>query len=135
MDIGLLGALIGICSGAIGYWFTTFSVQPILRYRDRSNQVLVDFIYYAQVINADGLNEEMQALHRERGLANRKTSAALSAAILDLPAWYRWYLNCKGLAPRDAAKHLIGYSNTTDYEQAHKVEDFIRRKLGLPPET
>ena len=107
MDVGLLAALIGICAGAIGYWFTTFSVQPILRYRDLRSQVLMDFIYYAQVIKADGLNEEMQALHRERGLANRKTSAALSAAILDLPGWYLWYLNWKGLAPGDAAKHLI----------------------------
>ena len=135
MDVGLLVALIGICAGAIGYWFTTFSVQPILRYRNLRNQVLMDFIYYAQVINADGLNEEMQTLHRERGLANRKTSAALSAAILDLPGWYLWYLKRKGLAPGDAAKHLIGYSNTTDYEQAHKVQGAIRRKLDLPPET
>lgn len=135
MDVGLLTALIGICAGAIGYWFTTFSVQPILRYRDLRNQVLKDFIYYAQVIKPDGLNEEMQALHRERSLVNRKTSAALSAAILDLPGWYLRYLKRKGLAPGDAAKHLIGFSNTTDYEQAHRVQGAIRRKLGLPPET
>lgn len=135
MDLGLLTALIGICAGAIGYWFTTFSVQPILRYRDLRNQVLKDFIYYAQVINADGLSEDMQALQRERSLANRKTSAALSAAILDLPGWYLWYLNRKGLAPGDAANQLIGYSNTIDYDQAHKVQGAIRKKLGLPPET
>ncbi len=134
MDVGLLAALIGIAAGAFGYWFTTFGMQPILRYRDLRNQVLMDFIYYAQVINADDLNEEMKTLHRERRLANRRTSAELSAAILDLPRWYLWHLNCKGLAPSEAAKHLIGYSNTTDYEKAHKVEGAIRRKLGLPPE-
>ncbi len=135
MDVGLLAALIGIAAGAFGYWFTTLWMQPILRYRDLRNQVLMDFIYYAQVINADGLNEEMKTLHRERGLANRRTSAALSAAILGLPRWYLWLLNRKGLAPSAAAENLIGYSNTTDYEQAHKVEGAIRRKLGLPPET
>jgi hypothetical protein len=60
MDVGLLAALIGIAAGAFGYWFTTFWMQPILRYRDLRNQVLMDFIYYAQVINADGLNEEIE---------------------------------------------------------------------------
>jgi hypothetical protein len=135
MNVGLWAALIGICAGTIGYWFTTFSMQPILRYRDLRNQVLMDFIYYAQVINAEGLNEKMQALHSERRLANRKTSAGLSAAVLDLPRWYLKYLTRKGLAPGAAARHLIGYSNTTDDNQAQKIEDAIRRKLGLPLDT
>lgn len=135
MDTGILTALIGIIAGAFGYWFTTFSVQPVLRYRDLRNRVLSDFIYYAQVINADGLNEEMQALYKQRVLANREVSAALSAAVLDLPGWYRWYLRRKGLAPEEAATHLIGYSNSTEYEQSHVVQAAIRRKLGLPPET
>jgi hypothetical protein len=136
MDTGILAALIGIFAGAFGYWFTTFSVQPILKYRDLRNRVLAEFIYYAQVTNAKGLNEEMQNLQRERELANRKTSAKLSAAILDLPRWYLWYLKkWKGLAPAEAASHLIGFANTTDYDQAHKIQGAIRRKLGLPPET
>lgn len=131
----LLAALIGILAGAFGYWFTTFSMQPILRYKNLRNKVLSDFIYYAQVINATGLNEEMQELHRQRILANRKSSAELQAAILDLPVWYLFYLKRKGLAPSDAARHLIGFSNTSDTEQAHKVEAKIRKQLGLPPET
>jgi hypothetical protein len=45
----------------------------------------MDFIYYAQVVNADGLNDEMKTLYRERVLANRKSSAQLTVAILDLP--------------------------------------------------
>lgn len=44
-------------------------------------------------------------------------------------------LKHKGHRPEEAARHLIGYSNTTDYEEAHKVEDAIRRKLGLPKKT
>ncbi|MDO9269754.1 MAG: hypothetical protein Q7T96_11680 [Methylobacter sp.] len=95
----------------------------------------MDFIYYAQVVNAEGYNDEMQKLFRERVLANRKSSAQLSAAVQELPYWYLLFLKCKGYAPEAAASHLIGYSNTTDYDQADKVEDFIRRKLGLPPKT
>ena len=77
----------------------------------------MEFIYYAQVIKKAHLNEEMKPHYNERVAANRKTSAALSAAILDLPAWYIWYLNRKGLAPGEAAKGLIGYSNATEYDQ------------------
>jgi len=135
MDIGLLSAIIGLVAGAFGYWFTTFNMQPILRFRDLRNQVLMDFIYYAQVINAEGLNEEMQSLHSERILANRRTSSQLTAAIQDLPKWYLVYLKHKGCRPEEAARHLIGYSNTTEYEEAHKVAAAIRRQLGLPEET
>jgi hypothetical protein len=135
MDVKLWAVLIGIVAGAIGNWFTTFSIQPILRFRDIRNQVLMDFIYYAQVVNAEGYNDEMQKLFRERVLANRKASAQLSAAVQELPCWYLRFLEWKGWAPSEAANHLIGYSNTTDYDQANKVEDFIRRKLGLSPKT
>lgn len=95
----------------------------------------MEFIYYAQVVNADGLNDEMQNLYRERVLANRKTSAQLFAASQNLPCWYRRYLKLKKWAPEEAAKHLIGFSNTTEYEQAAKVQALIRNKIGLPPEA
>lgn len=89
--------LIGIGAGAFGYWFSTFSVEPILRYRDVRNQILIDFVYFAQVVNADGLNDEMKELYRHRVLANRKTSADLRAAILDLSGWYKRYLAHSGV--------------------------------------
>ena len=97
MDVSLWAALIGVTAGAIGYWFTIFIMQPILRFKNIRNKILMDFIYYAQVRNADGLNDEMQALYRERVLENRKSSANLSAAILDLPFWYLGYFKCKKL--------------------------------------
>lgn len=135
MDINLVTALIGIAAGALGYWLSTFHIQPILRFNDARNQVLVDFIYYAQVVNAAGLNDEMRNLYHERVLANRRASAQLFAATQCLPCWYRCYLKLKKWAPEDAAKHLIGFSNTTEYEQAAKVQAFVRNKIGLPPET
>ena len=135
MDFRLVAAIIGVISGALGYWISTFWMQPILRYRTIRNRVHSNFIYYAQVISADGLNEDMQELHRERILANRKSSALLSAAFLELPKWYRFYLVKKKLAPLSAAKNLIGYSNTFDYEQSSKIQKEVREQLGLPPET
>jgi hypothetical protein len=135
MDSTLWAMLIGLVAGAFGFWFTTFCMQPILRFRNLRNQVLQDFIYYAQVINAKNLNNKMQQLYQERILANRRASAQLSAAIQDLPFWYSFYLKHRGFVPQKAANHLIGYSNTTDYDEAHKLEDAIRKKLGLPKQT
>lgn len=132
MDPRLWAILIGALTGAIGYWITTFWMQPLLRYQSIRNQILIDFIYYAQVVNANGLNEEMQQLYRERILANRKTSAQLFAAALNLPRWYLWYLQRRGINPAIAASHLIAYSNTTEYGLAHQMEQSIRKYLGLP---
>jgi len=135
VDVSLLAALIGIVAGAFGYWFTIFFMQPILRFKNLRNKVLMDFIYYAQVINADGLNDDMKNLYRERVLENRKSSAQLSAAILDLPSWYLSYLKYKNLNPSEAVRHLIGFSNTSEYDKSTKFESAIRRQLGLPKDT
>ena len=135
MDVTLLVAIIGILAGAIGYWFTTFLMQPILRYRNLKHKVLADFIYFAQMRNAEGLSDDMKKLLRERVLSNRKSSSELTATIQELPYWYLKYLRIKGHQPEEAAKHLIGFSNTTEYDQSHKIESLIRRQLGLPPET
>ena len=132
MDSGLWAAIIGVSAGAFGYWFSIFSVQPILRYRDVRSKVLRDFIYFAQVVNAENLNDEMKALYRERVLANRKSSAELSASLAILPGWYLWHLHRKGYQPGNAASRLIGYANTTEWKQAAKIENSVRRDLGLP---
>ena len=132
MDSGLWAALIGLVAGAGGYWFVTFSMQPILRYRDVRAKILIDFTYYAQVVNADGLDEGMQRLYRERVLENRKSSAQLQAAVEELPSWFLWYQHRRGRRPAEAASHLIGYSNTRDWKDAPRLENAIRRKLGLP---
>lgn len=134
MDINLITALTGILAGAVGYWFATFSVQPILRFREVRARVHSEFIFYAQVIKADNLNDEMKELHRERVRSNRKSSAELSAAYIELPGWYRNYLTFRGRRPEAAVSHLIGYSNTYDYGDAHKLEDKIKKALDLPRE-
>ena len=135
MDVTLLSALIGIAAGAVGYWFVTFSMRPVLRYLEVRSKVFSDFIYYAQVVNADGLNEEMQALYRERVLANRLSSAQLRATYLELPTWYKNHLAFKELDPEGASAALIGFSNTTDHRDSFDIQRRILRKLGLPTET
>lgn len=135
MDVKLIAVLIGVVFGAIGYWVSTFWMQPIVRYRSIISKVHEDFILYAQVVNASDLNEDMQKLHRERILENRKSSARLSASFLELPKWYKLFLHLKGFNPMNAAKNLIGYSNTVDYEKSSDLQKLVRMDLGLPPES
>jgi hypothetical protein len=84
-----------------------------------------------QVVNAEGLNDRMKALYEQRITSNRRHSADLAACITELPPWYKWWLNRMGQAPERAATHLIGYSNTTEYEQAAKVTSAIKKALGF----
>lgn len=131
MDEKLLAVLIGIIAGAMGYWITTFWMKPILQYRDLRMKVFADFIFYAQVVNADGLNDRMTALYEERITSNRRHSADLAACLIELPSWYRWWLHRRGQSPERATSHLIGYSNTTEYEAAAKVMKAIKKALGF----
>ena len=131
MDEKLLAVFLGAVSGAIGYWITTFLMKPLLQYRELRVKVFADFIFYAQVVNAEGLNDGMKALYEQRITSNRRHSADLAACITELPAWYRWWLNRKGQAPERAASHLIGYSNTTEYEQAANLMWAIKKALGF----
>ena len=136
MDVTIKAALIGVASGAMGYWIATFYIQPILRYRELKSKVHQDFIYYAQVVNADGFNEDMQDLYKERWLANRKSSAMLSSIIVDLPCLYAWYLKTiKKQNLGEAARNLIGYANNKGHGHAHQLEQRICKNLGLPYET
>ncbi|WP_295580361.1 hypothetical protein [uncultured Lamprocystis sp.] len=66
MDQKLLAVLLGVISGGIGYWITTFWMRPILQYRDLRLKVFADFIFYAQVVSAEGLNDRMKALYEDR---------------------------------------------------------------------
>ena len=135
MDEKLLAVIIGVVTGAVGYWFSTFWMKPILQYRELRSKVLIDLIFYAQVINADGLNERMNKLYEDRIVANRRLSAELIACLLELPFWYKWWLRLRGHIPERAATDLIGFSNTTEYEAASKRVDRIKVALGIKVEV
>ena len=135
MDDKLLAVLIGVITGTAGYWFTTFWMKPILQYHELRSKVLIDLIFYAQVINADGLSERMQKLYEDRVVANRRLSAELTACSLELPFWYKWWLWSRGHMPERAATDLIGFSNTTEYEAASKRVERIKGALGITVEV
>lgn len=124
-------ALIGVVAGALGYWISTFWMKPILTYKELKTKIAADFIYYAQVTNADNLNERMKELYEERILANRRNSSDLAACLIELPWLYRRWLAVKGQKPENAVRHLIGYSNTTDYDEAAKLIAAIKSALGI----
>lgn len=63
MDEKLLAVLLGIVAGAVGYWIVTFWMRPILQYHQLRMKVFSDFIFYAQVINSDNLNDRMKSLY------------------------------------------------------------------------
>lgn len=134
MDEKLFGLIVGLVAGAIGYWFTTFWMKPILQYRELRSKIIADLIYYAQVTTAEGMNESMQKLYEERVLANRRSAAEMAACLLELPFWYKWWLTRWGHTPYKVVSDLIGFSNTTDYDKADLRTRSIRRSLGLKPE-
>lgn len=123
--------LIGILAGAIGYWVTTFWMKPILRYLELRSKILSDLIYFAQVINTDGLNNRMQKLYEERIESNRRTSAELLGCLLELPCWYLLWLQFKDCHPEIAAQDLIGLSNTTEYDAADRRVEQIKKALCI----
>lgn len=135
MEEKLIAAIIGLATGGLSYWISTFWMKPILHYRELRNQVLIDLIFYAQVVNAEGLNEQMQKLFNERIQSNRRLSAELTACALELPALYRWWLLRKGHMPERAAIDLLGFSNTYDYDAAAKRVEQIKAALGINSEA
>lgn len=122
---------VSILAGAGGYLLTTFWFQPILRYREIKHQVFADLIFYANAINADGLNEIMKVRKDQRAEANRRHSAELRASYKDLPFWYRKWLGRNGEDPMEAATHLMGLSNTIDYDKADKRIERIKQHLRI----
>jgi len=131
MDDKLVTMFVGIASGAVGYWIATFWMKPILRYRELRSNILINLIFYAQVVNADGLNDRMKKLYEERIESNRRHSAELTACIIELPSWYKFWLRRKGYMLERAAQDLIGFSNTTEYEVATKRVDRIKAALCI----
>lgn len=134
MDEKLISAGIGVFAGAVGYWINTFWMRPILQYRDLRMKVFADFIFYAQVVNAEGLNDRMKELYHDRVMANRRHSSDLAACLSELPSWYKFWLRIRGQSPDKAIPLLIGYSNTTDWDMADHRQKAIKKALGLPAE-
>lgn len=123
--------LISIFAGASGYLLATFWFQPILRYREIKHHVFSDLIFYANAINAEGMNEIMKQRMEQRVESNRRHSAELTSCYKDLPLWYRKWLERNGEKPMEAANHLMGLSNTYEYDPADKRIVKIKEHLKI----
>lgn len=133
MSDEVIALIVGLLSGAVGYLLVTFWFQPILRFRDVRSQIASDLIFFANVINADGLNDAMKERLQQRVEADRRHSADLAAICNELPPLYRKYLRMRGIEPDRAFPDLMGLSNTRDWDAASKRVERIRRFLGIPP--
>lgn len=134
MDTEMLSLIIGLAAGAFGYLVTTFWMQPILLYREIRERVHSNLIFYADVVNAEGLNESMRQRMWERVDANRRHSADLQSIFLLLPIWYRKWISLRAHNPERVANHLMGLSNTFKYDDTAERVKVIRSGLGLPKE-
>jgi len=129
---GLLILFLSISIGGISFLVVQFWMNPLLRYLDIKHQVTSDQVFYANVINADGLNEEMQQRHRARQKKNRKHAGEIRASYYRLPWWYKKYLILIGESPIQASKALIGLSNTKEYDLGNKYTERLRKSLRIP---
>jgi hypothetical protein len=62
--------------------------------------------------------------------ANRE-NAPLQAAVNDLPAWYRLWLQWCGEKPRDASSDLLGLRSATTREHAEECISNVKQRLRL----
>ena len=128
----MLTLAVGIVAGGASFLVVHFWMNPLLRYLNSKHEVTSDLVFYANVINADGLNDRMQELHRERKESNRRHAADIRASYYRLPWWYRWYLGSVEERPVEASKALVGLSNTKEYELANKYVGRLEKCLRIP---
>ncbi|MCC6208553.1 MAG: hypothetical protein IT488_10440 [Gammaproteobacteria bacterium] len=107
-------------------------MNPILRYLDIKHQVTSDLVFYANVIDAADLNEEMQERRLQRQKNNRRHAAEMRAAYYRLPKWYRAYLKRVGEDPIAASTALIGLSNSGQVIHGEDFLPSLSKSLRIP---
>jgi len=130
--LAILVLLIGIIAGGASYLIVQFWMNPLLRYLSIKHEVTSDLVFYANVINADGLNKKMQERHRERQDQNRKHASEIRASYYRLPWWYKRYLSFVKEDPVGASKALIGLSNTSEYDLGDQHTKQLIKCMRIP---
>lgn len=123
--------LITLVAGATGFLIVTFWFQPILRYRSIKYRIISDLFFYANAVNAEGMNEEMQERMKQRIQADRRNSSDLEACYPILPHWYKCWLKMRGEEADKAAVELLRLSNTFDHMKAADSVDRIKKYLRI----
>lgn len=132
MNDPIVTTFIGITAGAAGYWIANFWMRPILRFYEIRQQVLSDMLFFANAVIADGMSDKIKDACLKRIEANRRHSADLTACYEVLPSWYK---KMTRLDVESAARNLMGYANTPNYEDAVKRTNAIKKALGFTTEV
>jgi hypothetical protein len=128
----ILTLVLGLAAGVVGYFFTTFWMEPILHYRRLRHEVISDLIFYRDAINFEHGSLAIRKRAEERSLANRRHGAELIACYHQLPKYYRRGLRKRGVDPSAAAVEMLGLSNIWDWAQAEPRVRRLEKVLGIP---
>ena len=120
-----------LVAGGCGYLIVTFWMSPILRYLQIRHEVTSDLIFYANVISAENVCDELKQRHEERKVSNRKHASEIAACYYRLPKWDRWLLKRREEDPIKASKNLIGLSNSSTCDQADPHLKWLKKSLCI----
>jgi hypothetical protein len=123
--------LLSLIAGGCGYLIITFWMSPILRYLQIRHEVTSDLIFYADVISADNVCDELKKRHEARQESNRKHAAEMAACYYRLPKWYKWLLKRRDENPLVASRELIGLSNCSTEESAYSHIQRLKKALRI----
>lgn len=107
-------------------------MNPILKHLEIKRQITSDLVFYANVIETEGLNDEMQKRRNDRQENNRKHAADLKANYYRLPYLYRRYLKRVSEDPVAASDMLIGLSNSNKVVLGENYIPNLMKHLRIP---
>ncbi len=132
MNVMYASIAAGFLLGSGGYILFHFWLRPILKYRSIKHRVVKDITAYLNSIHAEVEGVFLSNTAIEKVTSMRRHATALTDCYQGaLPEWYRLLLNSRGESPVDAAKHLLGLSNTRDYEHAKNRISKIKHTLKI----
>lgn len=144
-----LTLFIAVLAGLVGFFSSTFWIQPILRYRDIRSKIIERLIYLSDVYEDDSTNyfkehsennvDVQEVLNfekkrmKEKYFEGRKLSGELHGVILYLPNWYKsFFLKRRDENPWEAKNQLIGFANSRDYKETILRIRNIQKLLKIP---
>ncbi len=127
-----IGVIISFLCGSFGYIILIFWVRPIWNYKKIKKMVIQDLTDYLNSINEEDEGESIYGTITHNAENLRRHSVDLTECFYgSLPAWYKILLQSRGESIEDASKHLMGLSNTRNYDHAKNRMEKIRQSLKV----
>ena len=132
MNISTIAIAVSFVVGFLGYIIIRFWIIPIFKYRKLKNQVINDMTHYLNSINQEDEGESIYGEINNISKSMCKNASDLTDCFhYTLPEWYKMLLNSRGESPEDATKHVMGLSNTRNYDHAQNRLEKIRQSLKI----